>query len=199
MKFNVGDKTDRHHCTALTHEFLRCRDAFKEFEQFATIALVKGETSWLSYKKYNAYSAFVFHLYEFIRGAHAREAQNTDITDKKLTRKQRAELDDDYVSAHIQRLLTNRRTAILNGSAPSWENDISYYPRNVPSEFAKEFRRYRNLTHGHVTYERTSKIDPSDFFAKYHKYIYLLYRDCSWWEPRDQQFPDLNQITAFTI
>ena len=199
MKFKVGDKTDADHCCALTHEFLRCRDAFKEFEQFATIAVLKGQTPLLSYRKYNAYSAFIHHLYEFIRGAHARDAQNTKITDKKLTRAERAKLDEDYIASHVQRLLTKRRTAIQNGTAPLWENDISYYPEKVPPEFAKEFRRHRNLTHAHVSHERASKINLSDFFAKYHKYIYLLYRDCSWWEPRDQQFPDLKQITTFTI
>jgi len=199
MRFNVGDKTDTDHCTALTHEFLRCRDAFKEFEQFATIAALKGETPFLSYRKYNAYSAFVHHLYEFIRGAHARDAKNTKITNKNLNPEQRAKLDDDYVLANIQRLLTGRRTAIQNGTAPSWENDITYYPEKVPPEFASEFRRYRNLTHGHVSHKRSSEINPSDFFMKYHKYIYLLYRDCSWWEPRDRQFPDLREITAFRI
>ncbi|MFY9909498.1 MAG: hypothetical protein WCF22_14965 [Candidatus Sulfotelmatobacter sp.] len=199
MRFQAGDKTDIDHCLGLTHEFLRCRDAFREFEHFATVAVLKGEAPLLSYQKYNAYSAFIHHLYEFIRGAHAREALNTKITDRKLTSAERAKLDEDYVSAHVQRLLTNRRAAIRNGSAASWENDISYYPEEVPREFAREFRKYRNLTHAHVSHERASKINPSDFFAKYHKYIYLLYRDCSWWEPRGQQFPDFNQITTFGI
>jgi hypothetical protein len=145
MKFKVGDKTDKDHCIALTHEFLCCRDAFKAFEQLATIAVLKGDTRVLSYRKYNAYSRFVHHLYEFIRGAHAREAQNTKITDKGLTGAERAKFDEDYISAHVQRLLTNRRTAIQDGTAPSWENSISYYPERVPPEFAREFRRYRNL------------------------------------------------------
>ncbi len=199
MRFKTGDKTDIDLCVALEHEFLRCRDAFKECERFATIATLKGKNPRLSYRMYNAYSAFVHHLYEFMRGAHAREEKNTKITDKKLTGAERAKLDEDYISLHTQRLLTNRRTAIQNGTAPKWENDISYYPERVPKEFAKDFRQFRNRAHAHVSYERSSGLDPSEFFAKYHKYLYLLYRDCSWWEPRDQQFPDLNQITAFTI
>ena len=199
LRFKSGDKTDVDLCVALEHEFLRCRDAFKECEQFATMAALKGKGPWLSYRMYNAYSAFVHHLYEFMRAAHAREQQNTNITDEKLTRAQRAKLDEDYISGHTQRLLTNRRTAILKGTAPSCENDISYYPEKVPSEFARDFRQFRNWTHAHVSSNRSSGLDPSDFYAKYHKYLYLLYRDCSWWEPRSGEFPDLNKITAFTI
>jgi hypothetical protein len=67
-----------------------------------------------------------------MRGAHAREALNTRITNKKLTQPERAELDEAYISRHAQRLLTNRRVAIQNGTAPVWENDISYYAEKIP-------------------------------------------------------------------
>jgi hypothetical protein len=197
MRFKIGDKVDNDQCIALEHEFLRCRDAFKECEQFATVAALRGRNPWLSYRMYNAYSAFAHHLYEFMRGAHAREEQNTKITSKRLTAAEKAKLDEDYISLHAQRLLTNRRTAIQNGTAPSWENDIIYYPERVPKEFAKDLRQFRNWTHAHVSHERSSGLDPSEFFSKYHKYLYLLYRDCSWWEPRGEEFPDLNQITTF--
>jgi hypothetical protein len=160
---------------------------------------MEGNGRLLSYEMHKAYSAFVHHLYEFIRGAHVRESQNTRITNKYLTRPERAKLDEDYIADHTQRLLTNRRTAILNGTAPSWENDISYYPEEPPPEFPSEFRKYRNLLQGHVSHERPSGLNLSEFYAKYHKFLFLLFQDCAWWAPRGKEFPDLKEITAFSV
>lgn len=199
MKFKAGDKTDSDHCIALQHEFLRCHDAFEEFKAFVTILILKGDNRWLTYRAYNAYSGFIHHLCEFMRGAHAREAGNTKITNKKLTQAQRAKLDEAYITHHAQRLLINRRMSIENGTAPAWENDISYYPERIPPEFAREFREYRNKVHGHVTHERTSKLSLSQFYRRYHKYLVLLYHDACWWMPREQEFPDLQEITAFSL
>jgi hypothetical protein len=120
-----------------------------------------------------------------MRGAHAREALNIRITNKNLTRSEKAHLDEAYISSHTQRLLTNRRTAIQNGTAPVWENDISYYPEKVPPEFAGSFRNFRN-NHSHVTHER-SKLSVADFYEKYHKYLLLLLQDARWWNPRESE------------
>jgi hypothetical protein len=199
MRFTIGDQTDVDQCAALGHEFLRCRDAFEEFRVFATISIFKGENRWLSHRMYNAYSAFITHLYEFIKGAHAREQQNTKITNKKLTREEKAKLDENYVLFHVQRLLTNRRAAIQNGTAPAWENDISHYPEEVPQNFVSEFREYRNRTQAHVNHERISGLNLSEFYEKYHKFLFLLYQDCAWWTPRGEEFPDLGDITKFSI
>src|ERR1700730_13745959 len=50
----------------------------------------------------------------------------------------------------MQRILTNKREAILNGTAPAWENDISCYPERIPQIFAEDFRRVRNIVNAHV-------------------------------------------------
>ena len=185
MKFTIGDQTDRDQCVALQDEFLHCSDAFNHFRALATVAISAGQDPWRSYRTRHAYSAFIHHLYEFMRGAHAREALNTQTTNKKLTRSERAKLDEAYISHHTQRLLTNRRVAIQNGTAPVWENDISYYPEKIPQEFAKTFREYRN-NHAHVTHER-SKLNLTEFYEKYHKYLFLLLQDALWWSPRDNE------------
>jgi hypothetical protein len=94
--------------------------------------------------------------------------------------------------------LTGKRRAIQNGTAPTWENNISYYPEKVPTEFAKEFRQLRNIG-GHVSHKR-SNLSLSDFYRKYHKYVYVLYRNgLGHWGLRAQEFHDLNEITKFSI
>lgn len=148
MKFKPGDATDIEHCTALKHEFLRCEDAFKDFETYGTLMILKAqpeaegqppisshEKRLIAYKTYNAYARFVLHLYEFMLGAVKREIGSTgDLKGKGA---------DRYIMGHAQRILSGRRRAIQDGTAPAWENSISYFPETVPAEFAEEFRRMR--------------------------------------------------------
>ncbi len=201
MKFTPGDATDSKHCTALKHEFLRCEDAFKDFETYGKLMILKAqaegqfptsahEKRLIAYKTYNAYSRFILHLYEFMLGAVAREIGNTG--------ELRGKRADRYVMGHAQRILMGRRRAIQNG-APGWENSLSYFPENVPEEFAEEFRRMRNKISVHVSYERSS-IRLSDFYEKYHKYVHLLYWNClGHWGLRGKEFPDLREITNFSV
>lgn len=178
MKFTIGDEIDSGQCSALQDEFVRLRLALNSFKTLATIAIVNGQDLWLSPKTRHAYLDFVRCLYEFLHGAHVREARNTKIANK--------ELDEAYISCHAQRLLTKTRSAIQNGTAPVWENDVSYYPEKIPVEFANAFREYRNKG-THVSHERL-QLDVPDFYEKYHKYLLLLYRDCCWWRSREEKF-----------
>lgn len=83
--------------------------------------------------------------------------------------------------------------------SPEWENDINAYPEKVTQAFATEFRRSRNIASGHVKFER-SNLSLTDFYAKNHKYLYMLYYDAkSWWGRQGNDFPDLNEITAFSV
>jgi hypothetical protein len=79
LKFDIGSETDSAHCAALKHEFLRCEEAFKEFETFGQLMIMRAqaqevskkpmtahETRWVAFKTYNAYARFVHHLYEFL-------------------------------------------------------------------------------------------------------------------------------------
>jgi hypothetical protein len=191
MKFRIGDATDAALCVALKHEFLRCEDSFDDFASSATLMIARGENRRIAYRTYNAYARFIHHLYEFLMGAAKRDYHDT--AQLKWQSAQR------YVSGHAQRLLTNRRTAILNGSAPAWENGISYYPERIPATFGRRFRQLRNIASGHVTDER-SNLSMSRFYDQNHKYLYLLYYDAkSWWGRQTDEFPDLNEITAFSV
>lgn len=153
--------------------------------------ITEGENRRIAYKSYNAYARFIHHLYEFMLGAAMR-----DFTD---TKQLKFEMAERYIAGQTQRILTNRREAILNGTAPSWENHISAYPEHIPQTFAAEFRRFRNTVSAHVSIKR-SKLDLSDFYDRNHMYLYMLYRDVqSWWGRLGEEFPDLDEITAFSI
>ena len=146
----------------------------------------------MAFRVYNAYARFVHHLYEFLIGAMKR--------DRLDTVEIRAEEATPWVQANAQRLLSGRRAAILNGTAPVWENHISAYPEMVPSEFAAEFRNVRNKANGHVTHERAGK-NLTEFYDKYHMYLYMTYWNCLgfWGSYRMDEFPDLQEITDFSV
>jgi hypothetical protein len=95
--------------------------------------------------------------------------------------------------------LTNRREAILKGTAPPWENHLSYFPENIPETFAENFRQCRNIANGHAKAERSS-LSLADFYDRYHKFLGILYCESkSWWGHSDEEFPDLGEITAFSV
>lgn len=91
MKFKTGDALDTAHCTAIKHEFLRCEDAFKDFETYGRLMIMKAqaegegqtevpaeESRLIAYKTYNAYARFIHHLYEFMLGAVQRDRGSTE-------------------------------------------------------------------------------------------------------------------------
>jgi hypothetical protein len=191
MKFQIGDATDTALCVALKHEFLRCDDAFSDFAASAKIMIFQGENRRIAYKTYNAYARFIHHLYEFMLSAVARDRADTAPLSSDWA--------DRYIASHAQRILTNRREAILNGTAPEWENDISAYPEEIPPTFAAEFRRVRNIASGHAKFER-SNLNLTDFYDRNHLFLYLLYYEIrNWWGRQADEFPDLNEITAFSV
>jgi hypothetical protein len=64
---------------------------------------------------------------------------------------------------------------------------------------ATEWRRQRNIISGHVSVER-SQLSLTSFYERNHMYVYILYYDCKgfWGRPKDE-FPDLDEITAFSV
>lgn len=197
MKFSAGDAIDHDHCIVLTHEFLRCEEAFKDFSTFASQMVMSGQTKELSFKAYNAYTRFLHHLYEFMVGCHGREAGNTNI--KYKNNEERTAAIESYITHHAQRIMRQYVEAIDCGSAP-YANSREYYDVVIPADFAKDFREYRNKAIGHVVYERASKLNLTEFYEKYHKFIYALYQDAIyWWGANNQELPDLNEITAFSV
>lgn len=197
VKFEAGDSLDSEHCTALVHEFYRCQDSFKQFEFYGQQLILQGKTRERSYKAYNAYADFIHHMYEFMLGCHARDAGNTRITNKKG--EERTSIIESYIMHHAKRVMNQYRDAIQRRTAPDWVNDISYYDVTVPESFAKDFREYRNKVVGHVAHERSSKLSLTNFYHKYHKFMYYMYRDSIHFWGRREEFPDLKEITDFSL
>lgn len=197
-KFIAGDNTDISLCITIKHEFMRCEDSFKQFTHYAEILIIKGQTREISYKTYNAYADFIHHLYEFLQACHVRDVNNTEITNKKG--EERLAVIDGYVTFHTQRIFNNHYESIKNGQAPVWLNDIDYYEVEIPTDFAKDFREYRNKVAGHATHERISKLNLSEFYNKYHKFLFYLYQDSIyWWRDKGADFPDLKDVTEFSV
>jgi len=190
-KFTTGDETDQALCAALKHEFLRCRGAFDSFAASAEQMILQGENRDIAVRTYNAYAWFLHLLYEFLLAAVQRERNDTKPLDHELA--------DQYIHSIAQRVLIKRREAILNGTAPAWENHICAFPERVPSEFASEFRKTRNTISGHVKHQRHS-LSLTTFYHRYHKYLYMMYFDSlGHWGYMTDEFPDLGEITAFSV
>lgn len=191
MKFKCGDAIDTALASALKHEFLRCADAFEDFAASAKIMIMQGTDRRIAFRTYNAYGRFIHHLYEFLLGAAVRERGD----DAPIS----AELAERYISSYTQRALAARREAILDGTAPSWENHISYFPEMIPPGFAREFRKFRNIVSAHVSGERIA-LNLSDFYDRNHKFLGIVFRHASsHWGAIGDDFPDLKEITAFTV
>lgn len=199
MKFTVGDNIDEDHCVALTHEFFRCKDSFQEFKRYAALLENNKNSREYSYKAYNAYASFIHHLYEFLLGSYIRDQGNTN--KKYKDNDERIKINEDMIIREAQRIMNKYHDSIKRGDAPEWVNDIQYYDITISSDFAKDFREYRNKVVGHVSYERVLKLSLSEFYCKYHKFLYYLYIDfAEWWAKKpDQEFPDLKEITNFSI
>lgn len=203
MKFTPGSPVDTQHCLAITHEYLRCRDAFGLFHDAATGIVLSGHTREAAYRTYNAYSSFILHLYEFLIGLHARDYGDTQVVSRQAAKKmskQREDILDALVNEDAERVVQNRIDRIGRGTAPSNENNLSYYTAllPLPTDLGKDLRQTRNKIGAHVTYERVGKIDLTAFYLKYHPYLYLLFRDVGdYWGRHCEEIPDLAQVTDF--
>ena len=50
-----------------------------------------------------------------------------------------------------------------------------------------------------VAYERSSKLNLTEFYRKYHLYLSLIYHEGKYWRVIESEFPDLKEITEFNI
>jgi hypothetical protein len=211
MKFQAGSEIDRQHCLAIRHEYLRCKDSFERFEGVLGELESVGHTREIAHRAYNAYSAFILHLYELMLSALARDFGNTSVLSKNNRGKvavrregkdEEIELSDalDLVmTGATERTVTQRlNRARLAGA--SGDEAVEFLTELLPvSEgFSKKFRTMRNKVAGHVTYERIQQIDLSTFYHLYDNYLYVLYESLSeTWGRETDEFPDFERVTDF--
>ena len=192
MKFSIGDKTDCALVATLAHEMIICQNEFNRFISLADKNIQGNTNKKLLINLYSAYVKFIQSLYEFYVGCFKRERKNTkSITHEDL---------DSLLNIEVNKLLRNKRAAIINGYAPQWENDISYYQIEVPDEFSKTFRIIRNRA-SHTDYRRAKDegdITLKEFFKKYHRFVMLLFESaCAFWTAKDIESQNWMDIEKF--
>jgi hypothetical protein len=192
MKFEIGDETDQKLCRALKHEFLRCGEAYADFIAASTQMRQGIDSRALSYRAYNAYARFLLHLYEFLMACEQRDRHDT------------AQIPRDHVDTVIavftKRAFT-RVTASYNSAplgAVPYNTGITISIETL-RKFAEAFRKARNTAMGHVKHQR-AELNLSTFYRDYHKYLLSLYSgSIHMWGSIGEEFPDLGEVTAFSV
>lgn len=191
LKFEIGDDVDKKLVNVLFHDFIKCENAFDQFFSYAGDNIMGNKDSSIKLNSYNAYSEFIAKLYEFYAGCFKREFKSTkNIEHEKL---------DFLMAEEVEKLLRNKRNAIMKGYAPDWESDITYYQVEVPNAFGKDFRDVRNNT-SHVDYRRAggNRIELMDFYKKYHKFVYLLYYSALFaWSGKTHKDHKIEHVESF--
>ncbi|WP_277587544.1 hypothetical protein [Psychrobacillus antarcticus] len=196
IKFITGDEIDKKVVKVTVHEFFRCTLAFNSFIVYGPQSTEELDNPKIkqSLLRYNAYSLFVQHLYEYFVSCVKRERKDTrDIPGDEV---------DILIVAEVDKILRNWLISIDNGYAPSWANSRSYYETPCPKDFGNEFRNIRNSL-SHADYRRIhggNRITLSDFYKKYHMYVMLLYDNgIEWWSIENFDEIELGDITEFNI
>lgn len=194
MKFEIGDETDQALTTTLVHELVLCKDSFERFAALAKMNIMGRRDKAIKIKCHDAYASFLHHLYEFYVGCIKRDLRNTDNLHNDML--------DKTFNREVAKLLKNRVDAIQGGYAPSWENHISVYQVEVPTEFGAQFRKIRNRT-AHASTKRSvpgNDLPLGQFYKKYHGFVYLLYYSAQWlWTIKDIEAHDWKSIEDFDL
>ncbi len=194
MKFEIGDETDKLHCMALRHEFLRCDDALILFNKYKSIALIHGRNRALSIRCYNAYASFTQSLYEFYYGCCAREQRDTEVCKDNRSR---TAIIDSYMSHHARRVLDSLQPDIEVSAPP---HHLTEESEALVESFPEELRRARNKCAVHADHKRVKSISLAQFYNRYNHLMQLLHSDAkSWWSSQEIPFPDLHEITDFMV
>jgi len=192
--FEIGDETDQALTTTLVHEMFLCKASFEEYAKLAQMNIMGYKGKELKVRCHDAYARFLTHLYEFYVGCIQRDRRSLASVDNKLI--------DRMLTGEVRKLLRHREEAILNGTAPSWENHISVYQVEVPESFGEQFRKIRNRT-AHASVKRSvpgDEITLAGFYSSYHKFVYLLFYHGQWlWTVSDIEAHNWRAIEDFDL
>lgn len=193
MRLVQGSDEYKNFIDAMYHEFSLCEQAFDTFFILAGRNIVQGDNEYTVRENlYKTYSSFIVHLYEFYHACFKREQQKTDsIPHDKL---------DQLMTSEVEKLMNNMSNLIINGKAPSWVNDLSYYQEPVPIDFGKKFRDVRNNA-SHVDFRRIGNGNrPSlkEFKDSYHKFLFFLFDSArATWSSKQRELYRVNHIIEF--
>lgn len=178
------------------HECFLMKFSFEEFRRLGEKQVMSNLDAIEQVQLFSSYSAFLHHLYEFYVACFMREQGS----DKGFSGKPGAAKKDGLFKDEAARVLGGIAGRLKSGRGEGWENDLSYYEAQVPDEFASSFRRIRNST-AHAISERASGDIPlSEFYAKYHKFIFELYRSAhKYWGKFEVDKIDMKEIGQFSV
>lgn len=175
----------------LAHEFFRCDQAFLDFAELAVVNIGGKSNKRMRLKMFDAYSRFLHHLYEFYVGVMKLPHNRERFKDGR----------DHAIQTELERAMRVRADRIRAGRASKHENDLAYYEKRIPKEFARCFREARNRV-AHADPKRTGIGDSltlPQFYNNYHRYVILLHEEaeCLWKVDFDNF--DWGEIEAFDL
>lgn len=201
----MDEQTERFHCMAIRHEFMRCRDAYELFNKVGFNLVSQGHTNQKGYMAYNAYADFILHLYELQLALFSYAHKVPDISNAlqskaRKEKKRVCDYTDLMITEEVRRLAQRAIDDADSSEHPLIDHDRALFESILPPDpnFAEAFRKVRNKIAGHVSYERIQEVNLTNFYHRYHFYLYVLYLGISEaWEHRLDKTPEFGEVTDF--
>lgn len=182
VRFVIGDDTDRRLCSALKHQFLRCREAYDDFIVASEKIRQGDEGRATSYRAYSAYARFLLHLYELLMACAQR--------DRKSTAQIPLEQVDTVIACFARRAFAR---------VPASFNSVPVASIETSKKFAEAFRKARHTAMGRIGQETTG-FNLSTFYRDHHKYLLSVFTgSMGMCGHMGEEFPDLREVTAFAF
>lgn len=182
--------------TTIHHESFLMKSSWDEFERLANKQILATINQTESVRLFSSYSSFLHHLYEFYLACFKRQIGN----DSGFGGHAGAVRKDRLFTAETQRVFDRISERLQSGRGQGWENDLSYYQLEVPIAFAENLRGIRNSSAHALTSRAAGDIDLSDFYHRYHKFVYELFRSArEYWGAFSIENLDMKAISRFSV
>lgn len=173
---------DRRLCSALKHQFLRCREAYGDFIVASQKIRQGDEGRAISYRAYNAYARFLLHLYDLFMAWEQRGRNNTSPIPLEQV--------DTVIASFARTALECVPASFNSGLVASVESS---------NKFAEAFRKARHTALRQVGHER-AELKLSTFYRDHHKYLLSVFTgSIGMCGHIGEEFPDLGEVTAFAF
>ncbi len=181
---------------AIHHESFLMKASHDEFIRLGEKQILAELTPTEQVQLFSSYSSFLHHLYEFFVACFMREQG----TDKGFSGPAGANKKDALFQSEAGRVFRSIVERLKSGRGQGWENDVAYYDIEIPPDFGAKFRKVRNSTAHAITDRTSGEVDLSDFYEKYHKYAYEIFRAAfQYWGKYDIGQLDMKAIGRFTV
>lgn len=196
----MQDYSDRELDAALVatihHESFLMKISHDEFVRLGEKQILSGLSNVDQVLLFSSYTSFLHHLYELYIACFMRDQGSDEGFFGKGSYIKR----DALFQAEASRIFKGFVDRIKSGQSEGWEHDISYYEIDIPDDFGFKFRKVRNSTAHAITERAEGEVDLSDFYNKYHKFVYELYRSVfRYWGRYNIEHLDMKAIGRFTV